>query len=401
MKPVAIVCVVSLGLNAVLAGYLMKRPERAGRLIPAIANEAPAVARPTRGGGISEVTGAMLVAPGDADLETLRDRLRAEGLPEAIVRDLIEQKIRRAHRAELAAADPAGRRPWWQQFPERLPGDDVKLGRLERRQQLAFKQRVRELFPSADEEPLTAESAFLPEAQRRALQKVLGDYEDLNAKLSVESGNVSGYSEDAERFVFLREEREKDLQALLSPQDYAEFKLRDVWEQSSLKKTAALLNLTEEEFRGLLEINRRLGAALAGAGSGDDPFAPLSPEKQAIYNQAKAEDIRRKQALLGMDKLDLYQRAERGDFDAVERYVARFDLPPERVGDYFNLVRKMETEATGMAPLNGGIFSEERAMAELRVYIGKYEEELKRLMGPAVMESDVGLVRMLGPLKGL
>ena len=97
---------------------------------------------PVHPAGLSEETKRLLAGSSLENLGQLRDRLRDEGMPESVVRDLIEQRLWNARRERLEAADPAKKRPWWQQFPEPLPGDDIRMGKLEQKERADYKRRI-------------------------------------------------------------------------------------------------------------------------------------------------------------------------------------------------------------------------------------------------------------------
>lgn len=113
MKPVTLLCVVSVVLNVAGGIYV------ATRLSATQAGGGAGGARTMDGRevktGLSEETKRLLAV--------LRDRLRAEGLRESIVRDVVSGRLWTERQAKLDAADPIKKRPWWQQTREQLPGD--------------------------------------------------------------------------------------------------------------------------------------------------------------------------------------------------------------------------------------------------------------------------------------
>ena len=154
MKVVSALFAASLAINTILAVYCAVRLHAADGVV----RENVAATAPVHSAGLSEETKRLLAGDGLENLDRLRDRLRAEGLPESIVRDVIEQRLWKAQRAKLDAADPGKKRPWWQQVSERLPGDDVRMGRLEQQERAEYKRRIRELFPEAEGNHLAAET---------------------------------------------------------------------------------------------------------------------------------------------------------------------------------------------------------------------------------------------------
>jgi len=393
MKSVSALCAASLVINVALVVCLAMRLQTAN----GVTRGTVLAVAPAHPVGLSEETKRLLAGSSLENLGQLRDRLRAEGMPESVVRDLIEQRLWNARRERLEAADPAKKRPWWQQFPERLPGDDIRMGRLEQQERADYKRRIRELFPEAEGDHLAPATAFLAPEKRKALQKVLDDYSELESRMYMEAGAGLTLPMDRERFTYLRDEKEKDLRAMLSPADYEELRLHDSETNFSLKKTAALLDLSEQQFRDLLEIDKWKSNALSSIGNAADPFAPLPPDKQGFYNRLTEEERNKRLELLGPEKAYQYYAVDRGDFDSIARYVARFDQPPERINDYFRLTKKAADEAAALFD-NNALSPEQRTLS-LNALSETYEKSFKELMGPAAMESDLELGRFIGELK--
>jgi len=393
MKSVSALCAASLAINVALVVCLAIRLHTAN----GVARGTAMAVTPAHPAGLSEETKRLLAGSSLENLGQLRDRLREEGLPESVVRDVIEQRLWKAQRGKLDAADPAKKRPWWQQVSERIPGDDVKMGRLESQTIADYKRRMRELFPEAEGDHLAPETAFLAPEKRKALQKVLDDYSELESRAYMDAGVGPTLPMDQQRFTYLRDEKEKDMQALLSPADYEELQLHDLRTNFSLRKAAALLNLSEQQFRGILAIDKWKSTALSSIGNGADPFAPLPPEKQGFYDRLTEEERNKRLELLGPEKAYLYDWVDGGGYDAVARYVARFDQPPDRINDYFHLTNKARDEVAELVR-NSTLSPEQRALS-LNALGQTYEKLLKELMGPAAMESDLGLGNLINELK--
>lgn len=388
MKPVVVLCVISLAVNASLVGYIVFKPQIVAEL-PVTGGTASV--KDEAGTGLSEETRQLLTETGIGNLEALRDRLRAEGLPEALVRNVVEQRLWDDRNAKMAGADPMKKRPWWQQTRESLPGDDVRLAKLEHRLLNELTSRRLELFPESADAGENLETAFLSQGKRKAVQKLQSDYRELHMRVNADSGGIyasPSIASDYRRLEYLVSEEDKDLRALLTPQEYEEMKLRGD-ANSSRRKNAALLNLSQAEFRGLVELDKWFEQEEAKMGYSGDPFAPSIPERENPPMKLYDERKRRAGALLGPEKAELYRRAEFGEYDAIERYVARFDMPPSRVNEYFGLSQKAESEMTALFQ-SSTLSVTERDQA-LRSLGQIYETSLKKLLGPAAMDSGLEL----------
>lgn len=278
----------SLALNGAFIGYLALRPATS----PTPAQPSPSVAPPTTrpSPGISDETKRLLADDGVSRLDELRDRLRAEGLPESIVRSVVEQRLWQARQAQLDAADPRKKRPWWQQTVNHLPGDDVRMARLEEKLRDEVLTKRAQLFPDAQPSTPDDSLAFLPAGKRQAAQRLRNDYEELQRRLSAESGDKYLTAADRRKLAFLWEEEQKDFRALLTSSEYAEMQLRTVQDEFNFKKAAALANLSEHQFKGLLAIREWRNQAEPKTVSTADPFAAPPPEIERKRQQILEEE---------------------------------------------------------------------------------------------------------------
>lgn len=337
MKPTSFFFACSLATNAVLAGLFLFRP--ASSDTTAGESIRPADAR----GGVSSGIRQLLEAGGDGNWEHLRDGLLAEGLPAATVEQIIEARLWAAHQARVEAADPIKKRPWWQQTETQLPGDDLRMERLREASRAEFRAQMNRLFPNDKTATPTLASAFLPASKREAIQQLTDDYEELRTKLRVETGSPYEFDEDRRKMAYLRDEEDEDLRALLSDGEYREFKLRDPGSEQGFKKKAALLNMSEHEFRGMLAIEEwHTEQNQKSPIISDDPFSAILPEAQELLIRERA---RRTLELLGAERYALYLRSDEREYETISRYVARYELPPSRIIEYFRLCETAQEQA--------------------------------------------------------
>ncbi len=332
MKPLPFFFACSVAINAGLAGIFLFRPAAPGITPETSVRTTDAL------GGISAGTKQLLGEAGNENLEYLRDRLLEEGLPAAIVEQIIKARLWSAHEARVEAADPIGKRPWWQQTQTQLPGDDIKMERAREISREKFRAQMDRLFPGHTKTTPISATAFLPASTRKAVEKLTADYEELRTKQRTETGSPYEFEEDRKKMAYLRDSEEEDLRALLSEGEYKEFKLRDSGSEELVKKKAALLNLSEHEFRGMLAINEWRAAQNQNFPRlENDPFATITPEQAKEQELLNREQARREGELLGTERHILYLRSDNPEYETISRYVARYELPPSRIIEYFKL----------------------------------------------------------------
>lgn len=339
MKPTPFFFACSLAINAVLAGFLLVRPAPSANTLGSSTRTTEAI------GGISSGTKQLLSEAGTEHLENLRDRLLAEGIPAATVEQIIEARLWSAHQARVEAADPIKKRPWWQQTETQLPGDDIKLERVREISREKFRAQMDRLFPGYTKTMPIPAVSFLAASKREAIQQMTADYEDLRAKLRAEAGSPYEFDEDRKKVSYLQDAEKEDLRALLTESEYREFSLRDLGNESSLKKKAALLNMSEHEFRGLLAISEWMAGQNEKFPHLRDPFAVASPEQLKEEELLNRERAKREVGLLGTERHTLYLRVEEPEYETISRYVARYELPAARITEYFELCDSAQEQA--------------------------------------------------------
>lgn len=398
MKKLTAVLCTSLLLNGAFAGYIVLR--RASTPTPPEKTPSADASVATRI-GLSDETKRLLAQESIEHLDQLRDRLRAEGLPESIVRSVVEERLWQARQLQLDAADPNKKRPWWQRMSGHLPGDDVRMARLEEKLRDEVLSKRDELFPESKQFSTDDYIAFLPLTKRQAVQQLRADYYELQRKLLIESGGPSyssagSYitSADQQKLTYLNNEEEKDLRAVLTSDEYNEMQLRTAGNEDFFKKTAAFLNLSEHQFRGLLDI--RAWRELADAQINTmDPFAPMPPETARKYQQIIDDEKQKFIELIGEEKLQLMELAKNSEYEGIARYIARFELPQSHIAAYFAITHKGIEDAAAIQN-NPALSSEQRAES-IKSIAQAYDVSISKLLGSNALDENLGMSAILAP----
>jgi hypothetical protein len=397
VKKLTSILIASVVLNGALAGYIFLRLDTASAPL----EKTPAAGTITTSRtGLSDETKRLLTQENVEHLDQLRDRLRAEGLPESVVRSVVEERLWQACQLRLDAADPNKKRPWWQRMSGHLPGDDVRMARLQEKLRDEVLSKRDELFPEAKQSSPDDSIAFLPPAKRQAVQRLRDDYRDLHRKLLIESGGPSystgSYitSADQQKLTYLSNEEEKDLRAVLTSDEYNEMQLRKTETEYFFKKTAAFLDLSEVQFRGLVDIRAWREQAYAKVGPGD-PFAPMPPEIARQHQQIVDEEKRKLGELLGAEKLQLMDLADNPEYQGVARYIARFDLPQSHIAEYFTITRKGIDEAAAI--YNNPALSPEQRTESIQSIAKTYDASIVKLLGSTALDENLSMSAMLAP----
>jgi hypothetical protein len=299
MKLPLVLLVASLGANAVLLTTLARRP----------ANPPPAAPTPARPAPVpdpAERFRAALASGQARDLE-------AAGLDPAAARDLL---LGRRLAALVQRPRAAGGERWWRPDPAGTQARD----QLRRQLGVILGETL------GDDAGLAGPGLdFLPTAKQAALRRIDQDYADLRARFG--AGGIVLPS-DQERLRLLTAERERDLAALLSPEERAAYDLR-------FSPSAAIVRArygegleTEEEFRRVFALQQAFDARFPAetAAARNDPAG----RQQFADAQRQLEEAVR--AALGEDAYARVRRARDGDLRNLEGLATRLNLPADTTG---------------------------------------------------------------------
>jgi hypothetical protein len=162
--------------------------------------------------------------------------------------------------------------------------------------------------------------SFLPAAKRDALRRLQQDYDEMTAKFS--AGGIQ-LASDKERLALLRAERDRDIAALLTPTELADYNLRTSNTSAALRAKFGDAIQSEEDFRKLYDLQKAF----------DDKFAvdPSAPRPSQDFIQQRAAAERQLQdafrAALGEEKFAALQRTSDQELRALDALATRLNLP--------------------------------------------------------------------------
>jgi hypothetical protein len=304
VKTIPLLLATSLAANATLVVLVVTRdggkPTAAAKT-PSAAASAPATDPALRAALASGDTAALAAA----------------GVPAPLVRELALGRRLTALAAEApaAAADPR----WWR---------GARAGAPALEERTRWRREVTDALAGAGIDPKGVFGSgdpglisFLPPAKREALRRINQDYEELTAKFGANGVQLAS---DRERLKLLRAERERDIAALFTPEEYAEFTMRTSASSAVVRARYGEAIETESEFRQIYDLQRAFDEKFPL----ENARARATPEGMRAFAEAQRrlqEDIR---AAVGETAWSRLQRAADSDLGTVESLVNRLNLPP-------------------------------------------------------------------------
>lgn len=344
----AILFVVSLSVNVWLA--LKAAPSlwreagraRAPALSPPAKRARPAAAATATPGSAAMAASLQLFVEAQraSDLAVFRDKLRAEGVDEQSIRDMIEGALR-AHYFETIKIwrRDHNRNQWW------LPRGALNTDGIPSSQALVASPLYARCGPSAlDIADAEVRYGFLPADKRRTLALIDLDYSELQERVRPTSRDYNPTKEllqaDLDRLQYLKNERQKDLLDALTDEERAEYNLRFSPMIASNTARFSAMNATEQEFRAITPLLESLQQAQTAA--------PVSAASVAARSGLEQTALDQLVAAVGYDRaVDYTWSASSPMYTEAANLLRNADLPPTQAPRLLQL--ESETGVRAMA----------------------------------------------------
>jgi hypothetical protein len=352
MKALPLLLAASLVANAALVTVTLRRSDSSADSSLASRSSSSATA-----GAASASAKSKTDAPADIvsalkanDPEALRDLLRAAGLPDETVRNLVGTAIWSRYRDRMKALQPKPDpdKPWWKNDQHNnWFGGMTREQRAEMRrlQAEAQDESTRILGPTKDNNGWGWQDnrlSFLPEEKRKDFREIEQDYQDLIQEVQQEMNGFTLPS-DTEKIRFLQEEQKRDLAAILTPAELADYELRMSKTANQLRWKMTRFDGTEEEYRKVFAIQKafddtqQTDAYGNPVNQGPDDWKKRQEAQKLLNAQIKEA--------LGADRYAEYSRSQNHEYQQLQSAAKRLDLPPETAVTVFNLRNDIASES--------------------------------------------------------
>jgi hypothetical protein len=328
VKPLVALLAVSAAVNIVLIGALVMRP----------ASELPA--GPRDGGESSRAVVGRAGSSTEVGVENasklpptvLRSALAKMDLPTEVVDALVLARIFapfEARRREFF--QETLKLPWWQSALVVTAGSRQKLFTTAQRKELrdleasARDEALRLLGPQALDRDgaIAARHAFVAPEKAVLLDALLRDYDGFGDSLKEETGGLRTAA-DRERERFLAAERQRDLAALLAPEELERFDLRASPVAEQIQWRLGGFDPTEAEYRAVFAVHKAFAEQNPG---------PVSLEGRARrYDFSSVPEFNQQlRDALGDARLADWKRAGQSHFHALDRLAPELGISSETV----------------------------------------------------------------------
>jgi hypothetical protein len=339
MKLSSLLLTGSVAANAALLALLLRGSFVGGSERPISAT--PALTAPAAAAAPSETTpdpGTWSNLAGD-DLTAQRERMRAAGFPEPVVRAILAARISEKFAAQRRALSPnQGDVEFWK-VPTPDPAKQAALRALNLEQQKELKDLLGvnpRLEDPAYLATLRRQFGDLPDEKIALLSQLQESY---NEKRNAIYGNGVTLPEDRQKAADLEKAMQAEFASVLTPAEYEAYLLRSSNTASQLRSELTAFNPTEEEYKTIFRLQKPF----------DDQYrnlvGPLSQEQQqarAAAQKQVQDDIK---AALGDARYAEYQRGKDSSYRLTTQLVARLELPPETANQVYAVQQDIQQRA--------------------------------------------------------
>ena len=362
------------------------------------------------------------------DLAALRDQLRALGLTESMVKEIVRARIASRHTASLrdignAALEAARRRPYWERERFYVGG---LIGYSDEQREVMGEIRdekereMTRLFGADKTEGRASRQAYLPAEKAAQLQELNNDYRTMRSQVLREKAGFQ-MPGDAEKIRLLDAEKKRDTLALLTPEEKEALDLRESWTAWGLQRTFSGFDGTEEEYKAIFRLRYPLEEKYPP--EWESYAAAMGSDNPEEYHKAREADQKKVdaqiRAMLGEERYQDYLRARNTDYTTLLAAAERFNLSAETVAQTYQArtdaareAERISNDASLSTEQKNAAFAalSEQAMAQIRAtlgdevgnaYIDKTCQWLKNLpKGGTVKIGPMGYVNVTQPKAG-
>lgn len=312
MKATTLFLAASLVANVALVGLYVVRAPAAAPAPASTRAKASAASAPASAGDA-----ALRAALASGDTAALQ----AAGLDPALAREISLGRAfaKIAERARAARAQTGADAPWWRNRANANAAGARELQLVARRElagalTAAFGDDLG--LGSGENSLLT----FLSPERREALRRITQDYDEMMAKFS--TGGLQ-LASDKEKLRLLRAERDRDIAALLTPDERLAYEMRTSNSGNTVRYRYGDAIESEAEFQKIFALQKAYDEKFPR----DALSGRISPETLRARSEAERQLDADLRATLGDERYAALRRAADQDFRTVDALVSRLNLP--------------------------------------------------------------------------
>jgi hypothetical protein len=379
----------NVGLAAALFSLRRAATPRNDSTHPEAAPIAGATSRP---GHPSSVKQAGTITTNDfhwASVESEDYRLyianmRAIGVPEETVRDIIIADVNKLFGRRLAGLYPSPEQFKFWQVEDRKTRDEERKREQQRRELEKEKRALIKELLGIDYETAFARWSgrpdedsyvlgFLAPEKQQQLQALQSKYRELTRALWGD-GSGERTPEMRAQLAALRTQEAAEMAQLLGPQDYEQYLLRNSPIARNMRDNLSAFQPTEDEFRKIFQLRKALEEQ-TGGNRGNER---MTREQRQTAQQQLEQQL---ESTLGEERFAQYRMSQDDRYRSLDEFAQRSNVPRETVDAVYEMRRSAE-EARRQVESNPALAPEVR-----QATLQALAEETKRSVSQSLGES--------------
>jgi len=396
MKPLLFVLLAASLVANVVLGVLARRSSSpasgAPALVPVTGDSASAlapgqspatVAIGSPGGSAAAPASVPTVwhaANTDQDLHRVVAGLRAAGYPATVIRAVINQLLNERY----AARQPDAGQPFWKQglsTPETAAAQTV----LNNERQALFESLLGpDARPSAVLTPVVRDRRYgaLSDDKIDAIAKIERDYNEMSAEAWAKRRGNAVTSMDAmmQSQQLMEKEKLADLASVLTPEELAQYEMRNSNVARTLFNNLRNVEITEAEYARLYQAQKAFTVANPPRSTMDGvTYAQRQLAQLALNEQARA--------VLGDARFYSYLEGADSSYANVAQALGKYPaVTPAATYQVYQLQTELQSQMTQLQSVRSGPPPPEK-MEELRTTVASYNTRLEATLGTEVAEA--------------
>jgi hypothetical protein len=252
--------------------------------------------------------------------------MRAAGVPEETIRDIIIADVNKLYAGKIAALRPSPSDfKFWKTYDREARNAERERGQKERELQQEKRELIKELLGVDLEAEIARQNGerdrdalrygFLSPEKQEQLKSLREKFRDQERAIFANGGGFT--PENRAKFTALRAQQEAEMAALLTPAEFEEYQLRSSHTARNMRENMTSFQPTEQEFREIFKLQKTFDDqyGMMRGGGGDDTLRQSREQaQQALEEQLKAllGDQRFKDYTLAQDEhyRDIYDFAQ-------------------------------------------------------------------------------------------
>lgn len=349
MKPVVVLVVVSLLGNVALGVALLNKRSVSSSASSSTQSQKANAIPDGDATARTAAAEALSVAMKTNDPAGVRDQLRALGLPDELVRNVVRAMVYKKFSDAQSALNAGQVTPYWRGGTGPGPFGTLtkeQRAKLQEANRAAMKQ-MEELVGPDPLDPTMKRYSFLSPEKAAKARELERDYNDLRSQIMAETEGFRLPS-DGEKLAYLEKEQRKDLAALLSPEELEAYDMRNSSTANRLRFQLRDFDASESEYKAIFAAQKafddRFNNYTATANGG-----PTTREDGQARMRAQEEMNAQLKATLGEDRFNAYMRSQNPEYRTLEAAAKRFNLPSTAVEQAYSAREQAVTAAQRIA----------------------------------------------------